>query len=122
MTDSTDFKSADKLDDPNRVTIPLAEPIRREGGDITELTLRKPKPGELRGLEMSDLVSGDINAILALVPRIASPHIGADEAAEMDLGDFAQVTGAVRGFFMTKVEQEAVARFLGVDNRATGIG
>lgn len=96
------------------VVIALTAPIVREGGvDVDTLTLRKPNAGELRGLKVPDLVNGDVNTVIALLPRIASPVISQDEAETLDLEDFGEIAGAVFGFFMNREAKAKIAQLTG---------
>lgn len=96
------------------ITIPLVAPIIREGGvNVETLTLRKPNAGELRGLKVPDVVNGDVNTIIALLPRIASPVISQDEAETLDLEDFGEIAGAVFGFFMNREAKAKIAQLTG---------
>lgn len=89
--------------------IKLSRPIKRQSGvDITELTLREPSAGELRGLKVFDLLQADVDAVIKLLPRIASPTIIAQEAESLHLADLASIAGEVVGFFLNP-EQQAQA-------------
>lgn len=59
---------------PQTVKVRLSTPIARKGGDVTEVTLRKPKAGAMRGLKIEDLYSTDVNSLLVLLPRITEPQ------------------------------------------------
>ncbi|CDO35817.1 phage tail assembly protein [Novosphingobium sp. KN65.2] len=98
---------------PQTVTITLSEPISRKGGDITELTLRKPRTGELRGLKVEDLFATDVNALMLLIPRISSPALIGDEVGQLETEDLIEVAGTVKGFFMTAAMKAAVAKAFG---------
>lgn len=98
---------------PQTVTVTLGEPLRRTGGDITELTLRKPRAGELRGLKVEDLFGTDVNTLIVLLPRITSPVIAAHEVEMLEADDLLEVAGAVKGFFMPASLREAMAKALG---------
>jgi hypothetical protein len=93
--------------------LPLEQPIKRGETQITHLTLRKPGAGELRGLQLQALLQGDVNGMLALLPRIALPQITAPEAEQLSLADLAALVGEVQGFFMTKGEQAMLAKVMG---------
>jgi len=90
------------------VTVTLAEPIQRAGGDITAITLRKPRAGELRGLKVEDLFATDINTLIAVLPRITSPVMAAHEVEQLEADDLLEVAGAVKGFFMPEALKVAV--------------
>ena len=85
-------------------TVTLANPIPREGGSVTTLTLRKPTAGNLRGLSLQALMQSDINALISVLPRISDPFITEPEAANLEADDIAQIGGAVLGFFMTAAQ------------------
>ncbi len=84
-----------KTSDP----IVLEQPIKRgEKSTITEITLRKPAAGELRGLKLTDLLNGDVNATIRLVPRISQPTLTEQEAAALDIADLLMCADTVAGF------------------------
>ncbi|BFN28467.1 phage tail protein E [Pseudomonas sp. SCT] len=79
--------------------IVLEQPIQRgEKTTITEITLRKPAAGELRGLKLTDLLNGDVNATIRLVPRISQPTLTEQEAAALDIADLLMCADTVAGF------------------------
>lgn len=83
-------------------TVSLQTPIPRKGGAITELTLRKPAAGELRGLSLVDLMKMDVNELTILLPRISQPTITADDVRKLDPADLVELGGAVVGFLLKK--------------------
>ncbi|PTR08912.1 MULTISPECIES: phage tail assembly protein [unclassified Novosphingobium] len=90
------------------VVVTLAEPIKREGGDIASLTIRKPKGGDLRGTKLTDLVAADVDAVAKVIPRITTPAIVAHEFYGLEADDFAEVVGTVVGFFLNQAQREAM--------------
>lgn len=82
--------------------IELDTPIMRKGGDIAEITLRKPKAGELRGLSLTDVLQMDVNALGKLLPRISNPMLTEAEVQGMDPADLVQLGGEVAGFLVPK--------------------
>ena len=100
----TENKPAPTAKTPVFETITLSQPIIRGDREISDLQLRKPKAGELRGLSMADIIGMETTAILKLVPRISDPVLTDAEAADLDADDFTEITGTIRGFFMTKGE------------------
>ncbi|MCM0001368.1 MAG: phage tail assembly protein [Erythrobacter sp.] len=87
-------------------TITLAEPIKRGEQVIDTITLRKPKAGELRGLNLQQLISVDVATILQLLPRISEPVLVESECNGLDPSDLTEIGGAIRGFFMTASEKK----------------
>ena len=83
-----------------RVT--LDTPIKRGKEEIKEITLRKPKSGELRGLALADVLNMDVNALNTLLPRISSPMITKDEAQNLDPADLVQLGGEIAGFLVPR--------------------
>lgn len=78
--------------------VKLSTPIERSTGQITELTLRKPNTGELRGLKLMDLLQMDVNALGVLLPRIAQPTITKADIDALDPVDATALGLAVIGF------------------------
>ena len=95
------------------VTVTLTCPIQRKGGDITTVTLRKPKASALRGLKIEDLYSTDVNSLLVLLPRISDPALIPAEIEELESEDLIELAGAVKGFFMSAEMKAAVRRHFG---------
>jgi hypothetical protein len=93
-------------------TITLEEPICRDGGKVTELRLRKPRGGDLRGMKVGELMNGDVNTIIAVLPRISDPFITEAEAADLSAEDMAEIAGTLRGFFMTAAQKELWAKMI----------
>lgn len=86
--------------DPN--THELDTPLERGAQVITQVTLRKPKSGELRGVSLSDLVSLDVTALSKVLPRISSPTLTEHDIANIDPADLVMLGGIFAGFLMPK--------------------
>lgn len=93
-------------------TITLAEPLQRGEQVIDKITLRKPKAGELRGLNLQQLISVDVATILQLLPRISEPVLVESECNGLDPSDLTEIGGAIRGFFMTAAERRMLEAML----------
>lgn len=78
-------------------TVTLTRPLKRGDQEITEVTLREPAAGELRGLEMFDVIRMGVNAHRTLVPRIS--NITANEFDALAPRDLLAVNTEVVGFF-----------------------
>ncbi|MHA6195523.1 phage tail assembly protein [Pseudomonas wadenswilerensis] len=78
-------------------TVTLTRPLKRGDQEITEVTLREPSAGELRGLEMFDVIRMGVNAHRILVPRIS--NITANEFDALSPRDLLSVNTEVVGFF-----------------------
>ncbi|MDF3822598.1 phage tail assembly protein [Leptospira sp. 96542] len=82
--------------------IELDQPVPRKGGEITQITLRRPRSGELRGLSIGALAQMDVSALIVLVPRISSPTLTGNEVADMDPADMTKIALKVAGFLTPK--------------------
>lgn len=70
---------------------------------ITAVTLRRPKSGELRGIDLAALVnSADYGALETLLPRISSPTLTRTDVANLDPSDLVQFAAAVVLFFVPR--------------------
>ena len=82
--------------------ITLDQAIQRGEQTITDVQLRKPKAGEMRGLNMADVLQMDVNALTKLLPRITIPILTEAEIGNMDPADLLQLGSEVAGFLMPK--------------------
>jgi len=98
-------------------SVTLSEPITRGETTITTITLRKPRAGELRGLNLQELINVDIAAILKVVPRISEPVLTSHECDQLDPADLAEMGGTIRGFFMTSAERELMQAMIAEQRR-----
>ena len=86
--------------DPNTVT--LDTPIKRGNGFITEVTLRKPSAGELRGVSLAALLQMKVDALQTVLPRITNPILHKQDMATLDPADLVNMGTVVVGFLLTK--------------------
>ena len=82
------------LDQP----IVIAGAVVVEAG--TEIVMRKPGGGELRGLAIAALLQMDYNQLEALAPRITTPVLHKHMFAAMDPGDITQFGSEVADFLL----------------------
>lgn len=82
--------------------ITLEEAIKRGENSIKSITLRKPASGELRGLKLLDLLNGDVNATIRLVPRISEPTLTEQEVAALEPADLLSCADAIAVFLQKK--------------------
>ena len=80
--------------------VTLKHPITRDETDITEIDIREPKAGELRGLRLNDLLNGDVDAVMTVLPRITNPVLQKHEINNLHPADLAEFCGEIMGFFM----------------------
>lgn len=78
-------------------TVILKHPIKRGDAEITEVDIREPETGSLRGLEMFSILRMDVNTHRQLVPRIST--LTANEFDMLKPSDLVAVQTEVVGFF-----------------------
>lgn len=88
---------------PNTVT--LETPIKRGDQVITDVAVRKPAAGELRGVQLASLLQLDVAALIAVLPRVTSPTLTTHELGQLDPADLLAFGGKVVDFFTTKAER-----------------
>lgn len=91
-------------------TITLDTPIKRGEQTIETIELRKPAAGELRGLNLTDLLQMDVNAITKVTPRISTPALTEQEVGRMDVADLLQCGAEIAGFLLTKQAKGEVSQ------------
>lgn len=87
--------------------VPLDQPITRGEQTITQINVRKPGAGELRGLKLTDVLQLDVTALATLLPRISSPTLTTADVNAMDPADLLAVGQEVQVFFLPKAQREA---------------
>lgn len=75
----------------------------------TNISIRQPKAGELRGLSTNPLIQGDYTALETLAPRITTPRISKEQFAEMDPADLTQFHLEVLDFLLPSAAKQAVS-------------
>ncbi|MFZ6875387.1 phage tail assembly protein [Undibacterium sp. Di27W] len=91
-------------------TITLDEPIKRGDSLITEITLRKPKAGELRGVSLVELGQMNVAALQQVLPRITTPILTAQDVANLDVADLVEIGAEVSLFLVKKADRTAFQR------------
>lgn len=79
---------------------------------ITKVRLRKPKGGELRGLNLQDLMRADVNAIITILPRISDPIMTVADAEGLDADDIAEAGGVITGFFFNSAQRKMIEEMM----------
>jgi len=94
------------MNDNTMPVITLDEPIRRGDQTLTEVRLRKPKAGELRGTQLVNLLHMDIAALEIVLPRITVPTLTKHEVSQLDPADITQFGSELASFLLTKARRE----------------
>lgn len=86
-------------------TITLDTPIQRGSQIVSQVTLRRPLAGELRGLSLASLLQLDVSNLQMLLPRITSPMLTRAEIDQLDPADLVQLGTEVTGFLLTRADR-----------------
>jgi len=91
-------------DKPTTVTVALETPIVRGQQTVSEVSLRRPLSGDLRGLALADIARLEVTALGKLLPRISTPTLTEADVARLDPADLLALGGEIAGFFMRKAD------------------
>lgn len=89
-----------ELVDKTQVTVKLDEPIKRGDIEITEITVRKPNTGALRGVRLQALMEMDVLSMTEVLPRITQPALTKPEIMVMNPGDLISLSIEVVTFLL----------------------
>ncbi|MDQ7735514.1 phage tail assembly protein [Halomonas sp. SpR1] len=82
--------------------IELDTPIQRGKNAVTEITVRKPLSGALRGVALVDLLNMDTRSLQKVLPRITEPALTEADCRDLDPADLLQLGTAVSNFLLGK--------------------
>lgn len=88
-------------------SITLETPITRGETQLSELQVRKPGTGELRGVSLLELMQMHTDSLIKVIPRVTVPPLVAHEAAALDPADMVQLGTALIGFLLPSAAKEA---------------
>lgn len=89
---------------PDTVTVALDAPIQRGDESIASVVLRRPRAGELRGLNLTQVLQMQVDALLQLLPRITQPTLLKHELEAMNVADLIQLGSEATSFFLTRAQ------------------
>ncbi|MGO4222125.1 phage tail assembly protein [Lysobacter sp. TAF61] len=84
----------------------LETPLQRGDQKITEIQLRKPQAGELRGVSLVDLLQMEVTALQTVLPRITAPALTAHDVGQLDPADLLQLAGGISAFLLPRAVRE----------------
>ena len=87
-------------------TVTLEFPITRGATTITQLHLRKPKAGALRGINLAELLQLRAEAVMVLLPRITEPPLLKHEVENMEPVDLIACATEVVNFLAPQATLE----------------
>jgi hypothetical protein len=104
MTDKIEKTNTDN----GRITVPLETPLKRGDQTIPKVQLRKPSSGELRGLNLHDVLNLDVTAMHKLLPRITAPALTEHDVSQLDPVDLVALGTEMASFFIPKAKQDSL--------------
>lgn len=80
-------------------TVVLAVPVNVEGAEpITQIELREPFAGEMRGLKFANIMEADVDTMTVLIPRIS--ELTERQMLNMRPVNLTPLIAGVLGFFV----------------------
>ena len=84
-------------------TVTLVNPVTIDGNQVSEITVRKPMGGDLRGLKLTDILQMDMNAMTKLLPRITQPSLSPQQLqTDIEPEDLTDLCSKVVLFFVRR--------------------
>lgn len=82
------------------VTLKLDETVMMSDKEYTEITLKKPYAGNMKGISITQLQAGDTQQVMKFISAVSDWPIQAVE--RLGLGDFNMLNNLVLGFLFPK--------------------
>src|SRR3989442_313676 len=86
--------------------ITLDVPLKRPGGDLARVLVRRPNAGALRGLSLVELLHMNVTALQTLLPRVTEPMLHKAEVLQLDPADLVTWVREVAFFWVPKAQRE----------------
>ncbi|MEY0278608.1 phage tail assembly protein [Providencia rettgeri] len=86
----------------NQITITLDEPITRGTTTVTDVVVRKPNSGALRGVRLAALMEMDVDSAILVLPRVTAPALTKAELLMMAPADMVNLTKELVLFLLPK--------------------
>ncbi|MDC9614867.1 phage tail assembly protein [Xenorhabdus khoisanae] len=87
---------------PEQASVTLEEPIVRGATTISDVIVRKPNSGALRGVRLQALMEMDVDSIMLVLPRITAPALTKSDLLLMSPGDLINLSVEVVSFLLPK--------------------
>lgn len=81
-------------------TITLETPIQRGNTTITQVVVRKPQSGALRGCRLQALMEMDVDNLTLVLPRVTTPSLTRAEVMKLDPADLMTLSTEVVLFLL----------------------
>lgn len=97
------------------IDLKLKDPITLSTGPVKTLRLREPVSGELRGLNLLDLMRGDVAAVSKVLPRITEPVLPEQISAQLPASVTTALWGALSALLNDEPHEDDVLPLAGPD-------
>ncbi|KLU16281.1 MULTISPECIES: phage tail assembly protein [Xenorhabdus] len=87
---------------PEQASVTLEEPIIRGATTITDVIVRKPNSGALRGARLQALMEMDVDSMMLVLPRVTAPALTKGDLLLMSPGDLINLSIEVVSFLLPK--------------------
>jgi len=94
--------STDKTNDPVFIKVTLDQPVKRGDTELTDIQLRRPNSGELRGLSLIETGQLQVDTLIKLLPRITLPRLTPQEVEALLPSDLLALGAEVGNFLLPK--------------------
>ncbi len=89
----------------SKTVVELEQPIIQGETKITQLTLRKPTAGELRGIKLIQIMELIPDAFFQLIPRICTPTVTIGQLHTIDATDLLEIMAKIASMLEKKSSQ-----------------
>lgn len=79
--------------------VKLSDPIAFGDTTLSEIKLRQPTAGDLRGTKLGPLIELDTDQLLSVIPRISDPHVSESQLGQLSPRDLLVMAGEFAHFF-----------------------
>ncbi|PHM23265.1 phage tail assembly protein [Xenorhabdus budapestensis] len=90
------------LPQTEQTTVTLEEPIARGATTITDIIIRKPTSGALRGVRLQALMEMDVDSMMLVLPRVTASVLTKNDLLLMAPGDLINLSVEVVNFLLPK--------------------
>ena len=98
-----DIVTTEKTELPKtEATVKLDNPLHRGAVAITEIIVRKPQSGALRGTRLQALMDMDVDSMMIVLPRVTTPTLTKTEIMLMEPADLLQLSVELVTFLLPK--------------------
>ena len=91
----------------NEASVTLDAPVVRGKSEITEIVVRKPNSGALRGARLQALMDMDVDSMMLVLPRVTTPALTRAEVMMLEPGDLLQLSMELVSFLLPKSAMSA---------------